>query len=66
LPDSFTRQKSGLKKLPLFELTETLIELFSLGNVPGELEYLQTFQNEVLTFSNRERNDIGAFSGVVG
>lgn len=61
LPDSFTRQKSGLKKLPLFELTETLIELFSLGNVPGELEYLQTFQNEVLTFSNRERNDIGAF-----
>lgn len=61
LPESFTRQKSGLKKLPLFELTETLIELFGLGNVPGELEYLQTFQNEVLTFSNRERNDIGAF-----
>ncbi|MBN8577483.1 MAG: UvrD-helicase domain-containing protein [Cytophagales bacterium] len=61
LPESFTRQKSALKKLPLFELTETLIELFSLGNVPGELEYLQTFQNEVLTFSSRERNDIGAF-----
>ena len=61
LPDSFTRQKSGLKKLPLFELTETLVELFGLGNVQGELEYLQTFQNEVLNFSSRERNDIGAF-----
>lgn len=61
LPESFTRQKSGLKKLPLFELTETLVELFGLGKVPGELEYLQTFQNEVLTFSSRERNDIGAF-----
>ncbi|MCW5911572.1 MAG: UvrD-helicase domain-containing protein [Cyclobacteriaceae bacterium] len=61
LPDSFTKQKSGLKKLPLFELTETLVELFGLGNLPGELEYLQTFQNEVLTFSSRERNDIGAF-----
>ena len=60
-PDSFTRQKSLLKKLPLFELTETLIELFGLGNVAGEMEYLQTFQNEVLTFSSRERNDIGAF-----
>lgn len=61
LPESFTRQKSSLKKLPLFELTETLIELFGLGKEAGELEYLQTFQNEVLTFSNRERNDIGAF-----
>lgn len=61
LPESFTRQKSSLKKLPLFELTETLIDLFGLGKVPGELEYLQTFQNEVLTFSSRERNDIGAF-----
>jgi ATP-dependent helicase/nuclease subunit A len=61
LPESFTRQKSGLKKLHLFELTETLIELFGLGKVPGELEYLQTFQNEVLTFSSRERNDVGAF-----
>jgi len=61
LPDSFTRQKSGLKKLPLFELTETLVEIFGLGKQPGELEYLQTFQNEVLNFSSRERNDIGAF-----
>lgn len=61
LPESFTRQKTILKKLPLFELTETLIELFELGKETGELEYLQTFQNEVLTFSNRERNDIGAF-----
>jgi len=61
LPDSFTKQKSALKKLPLFELTETLVELFGLGKPPGELEYLQTFQNEVLNFSSRERNDIGAF-----
>jgi ATP-dependent helicase/nuclease subunit A len=61
LPDSFTKQKSGLKKLPLFELTETLVELFGLGKVQGELGYLQTFQNEVLNFSSRERNDIGAF-----
>lgn len=61
LPDGFTKNKSGLKKLPLFELTETLVELFGLGKQPGELEYLQTFQNEVLNFSSRERNDIGAF-----
>lgn len=61
LPENFTRQKLSLKKLPLFELTESLIEIFGLGNFAGELEYIQTFQNEVLNFSGRERNDIGVF-----
>lgn len=61
LPDSFTRQRISLKKLPLFELTETLIGIFNLGSKEGELEYLQTFQNEVLSFSSRERNDLRTF-----
>ena len=61
LPPSFTKQKISLKKLPLFELTETLIEIFNLGKYPGELTYLQTFQNLVLDFTSRERNDLGAF-----
>ena len=61
LPPAFTKQKISLKKLPLFELTETLIEIFDLGNYSGELIYLQTFQNLVLDFTSRERNDLGAF-----
>ena len=61
LPPSFARQKSSLKKLPLFELTETLIEIFKLGEQVGELAYLQAFQNLVLDFYSRERNDLGAF-----
>ncbi len=61
LPIAFTRQKLFLKKLPLFELTETLIEIFSLGKNTGELEYLQTFQDLVLNFTSRDRNDLGAF-----
>ncbi len=61
LPLAFTYQKLILKKLPLFELTETLIEIFALGNYTGELTYLQTFQNLVLDFTSRERNDLGAF-----
>ncbi len=61
LPEAFTRQKISLKKLPLFELTETLIEVFDLGKYDGELTYLQTFQNLVLDFTSRERNDLGAF-----
>ena len=61
LPDSFTKQKVSLKKLPLFELTETLIEIFDLGNCAGEIAYLQTFQNLVLDFTSRERNDVDSF-----
>lgn len=61
LPPAFAREKSSLKKLPLFELTETLIEIFRLGDQKGELAYLQAFQNLVLEFYSRERNDLGAF-----
>ena len=61
LPPQFTKQKLSLKKLPLMELTETLIGIFQLGHISGELVYLQAFQDLVLEFSNRERNDLGAF-----
>ncbi len=61
LPITFTREKSMLKKLPLFELTETIIRIFNLGVQQGELAYLQAFQDLVLEFGSRERNDLGAF-----
>jgi ATP-dependent helicase/nuclease subunit A len=61
LPPEFTREKAMLKKLPLFELTESLIRIFRLGGQRGELPHLQAFQNLVLDFFTRERNDLGAF-----
>jgi ATP-dependent helicase/nuclease subunit A len=61
LPEAFKYQKASLKKLPLIELTETLIEIFEIGKNTGELVYLQAFQDLVLEFYNRERNDLGAF-----
>jgi ATP-dependent exoDNAse (exonuclease V) beta subunit len=61
LPVAFTKQKSSLKKLPLYELTETLIQIFHLNRQTGELAYLQAFQDLVLEFSSRERNDLGEF-----
>lgn len=61
LPEAFARSKAWLKRLPLFELTETLIDIFRLGEVTGELAYLQAFQELVLEFYSRERNDAGAF-----
>lgn len=61
LPSEFARRKIFLKKLPLFELTESLIEIFDLKQTPGELPYLLAFQDLVLEFAHRERNDLGAF-----
>jgi len=61
LPVEFVRRKLLLKKLPLFELTETLIEIFDLTHNTGEIPYLLAFQDLVLEFAYRERNNIGAF-----
>ena len=61
LPEAFAREKASLKKLPLFELAETLMRIFGLGNEQGEVAYLQAFQDLVLEFSARERNDLGMF-----
>jgi ATP-dependent helicase/nuclease subunit A len=61
LPPAFTEKKISLRKLSLFELTETLIEIFELGKNSGELPYLLAFQDLVLDFANRERNDLRAF-----
>jgi ATP-dependent exoDNAse (exonuclease V) beta subunit len=61
LPEGFVREKIALKKLPLFELTETLIQIFDVGGVQGELAYLQAFQDLVLEFYGRERNDLASF-----
>lgn len=58
LPDSFTQARQSLRKLPLFELTETLIHIFKLDQQTGELPYLLAFQDIVLNFASRERNDI--------
>jgi ATP-dependent exoDNAse (exonuclease V) beta subunit len=61
LPPAFVKQKAFLKKLPLFELTETLIDIFQLGKSAGELPYLMAFQDQVLDFTSRDRNDLQTF-----
>lgn len=61
LPVGFSKEKASLKKLSLIELTETLVEIFGLNLCKGELAYLQAFQDIVLDFYSRERNDLTAF-----
>jgi len=61
LPKEFLKQTSWLNKLSVFELTEELVRMFSLGKEESELAYLQAFQDLVLEFSAMEKNDLATF-----
>ncbi|AHM63426.1 ATP-dependent helicase [Flammeovirgaceae bacterium 311] len=61
LPPEFLRKRAYLTKLPLYEMVETLIMLFSLNQLPGEWGYLQAFQDAVLQYSGEEKGDIDTF-----
>lgn len=61
LPEQFRESFSGLKSLPVFELTEKLIQIFSLHLLQSEIPYLQAFQDLVHGFGNDKSSDISSF-----
>jgi ATP-dependent exoDNAse (exonuclease V) beta subunit len=61
VPAAFVQQQHRLTSLPLFEMVENLILLFSLGKLTREIVYLQSFQDLILEFSQREKNDLTSF-----
>ena len=61
VPPTFVQQKDYLKRLPLFELVESLIRMFQLDQVASEYTYIQGFQDAVLDYSKNERGDIPSF-----
>ncbi len=61
LPKEFVQYSAWLNKLSIFELTEELIRIFAIGKDSNELAYLQAFQDLVLEFAAKEKNDLAAF-----
>jgi ATP-dependent helicase/nuclease subunit A len=61
VPAAFAQQQDVLAALPLVELVETLIHMFNLGKLPTEIAYLQGFQDVILEFAEREKNDLASF-----
>jgi ATP-dependent exoDNAse (exonuclease V) beta subunit len=53
-PGSFLDQMEILKRLPIYELMESLIDLFSLGDRFEDLPYIQAFQDVVIDLQRRE------------
>jgi len=60
-PGKFMEQKELLKQLPLYELIESLIDLFSLGERMEDLPYIQAFQDVVIDLQRREAVGIRDF-----
>jgi ATP-dependent helicase/nuclease subunit A len=60
-PEEFIRQKELLKQLPLYELIESLIDIFSLGTRVEDLPYLQAFQDVVIDLQRRDSLGIRDF-----
>ncbi|MFM8849264.1 MAG: UvrD-helicase domain-containing protein [Cytophagales bacterium] len=60
-PASFIHHRDYLSALSLFEMVENLIHLFNLGQLPDEVIYIQSFQDLVQEFTQREKSDLTSF-----
>lgn len=61
LPEGYDRFLARIRNRPLFEVTESIISFFGLGEYPENVPYLQTFQDLVLNFSRSRTSDTDAF-----
>jgi ATP-dependent helicase/nuclease subunit A len=61
MPLSFVQQRETLAAMPLVEMVESLIYIFKVGNLSTEIPFLQSFQDVILEFSQREKSDLSSF-----
>ncbi len=59
--DLFTADKERFRKLPLYELTESVIVAFGLNETKDNLPFIQAFQDIVLEFIRTESNELYGF-----
>ncbi|MEQ9425195.1 MAG: UvrD-helicase domain-containing protein [Cyclobacteriaceae bacterium] len=60
-PDVFFQSLNDLRKLPIYQLIEQLIQLFELDKFDEERAYLQGFLDAILDFTKSENDDILSF-----
>lgn len=61
LPEEFRNHREQLLQQPLHDLTETLIRLFRLHEMPGQGAYLCTFMDELDAYLSEHVGDIDEF-----
>lgn len=61
LPDNFLSSIEELKRMPLYELTERIIDIFQLSSRQEYFPYLQAFQDMISDYSNQNGSDVRLF-----
>ena len=59
LPHDFAKYLSYLNTLPLYEMTEQIIQIFGLNKEPDA--YIQRFQDLILEYSDKNNSDLQSF-----
>jgi ATP-dependent exoDNAse (exonuclease V) beta subunit len=60
-PAAFVEQTDALRLLPLYELSENLIQIFKLGERPEDMPYLQAFQELIMDLQRKEAMGVADF-----
>ncbi len=60
-PANFLELKERLKLLPLYELSENLIEFFKLGQRSQDMPYIQAFQELIMELQRKEAMGVADF-----
>ena len=61
MPEGFDRISETYSDLPLFDLVEKIIAFYSLERFSGDAEYLRTFEDCVLSFTQMYSSDLNRF-----
>ena len=61
LPDSFSKDKFKISRLPIYELVEELIRVFKLNLIPSQIPYLKAFQDIIIEYKTLQGEESSSF-----
>ena len=61
LPDSFSKDKFKISRLPIYELVEELIRVFKLNSIPSQIPYLKAFQDIIIEYKTLQGEESSSF-----
>jgi len=60
-PDGYEAFLDKVRQMPLFEATESIIKFFGLGEYYWNVPYLNTFQDYIVSFTEKNNSDFQSF-----
>ena len=61
LPNSFSKDKFKISRLPIYELVEELIRVFKLNSIPSQIPYLKAFQDIIIEYKTLQGEESSSF-----